>query len=103
MKFYYLTAEEHYDIPRPEGDSFDTYDEVEGKRHEETLKKIDEYKVFGRMTEKEVQLALIMKRVKERYITQDQALEMAKVLRLEVCQLREPKPCKTLAPQIKYF
>lgn len=45
---------------------------------------MEEYKVWGRMTEKEVQLALLMKRVKERYITQEQALEMARVLRLEV-------------------
>lgn len=45
---------------------------------------VDEYRALGRMSEKEVQLALLMKRVKEQYITQEQALEMAKVLHLEV-------------------
>ena len=45
---------------------------------------LDDYRALGRMSEKEVQLALLMKRVKEQYITQEQALEMAKVLHLEV-------------------
>ena len=54
------------------------------RRESAMQKQIDECKVFGRMTEKEVQLALLMKRVKERYITQEQALEMARVLRLDV-------------------
>ena len=82
-----------YDTPRPEGeDRFEGYDdgldanenEIQRAKENEIQKQIDEYKVFGRMTEKEVQLALLMKRVKERYITQEQALEMARVLRLEV-------------------
>ena len=86
-----FTAEELYDTPRDQEDTFDHYDDdLDDNRNrigQEDLnmkKQLEEYKVFGRMTEKEVQLALLMKRVKERYITQEQALEMAMVLRLEV-------------------
>ena len=86
-----FAAEEMYDTPRDQEDRFDHYDDNldnNGNRiGQEDLnmkKQLEEYKVFGRMTEKEVQLALLMKRVKERYITQEQALEMARVLRLEV-------------------
>jgi hypothetical protein len=83
-------AEELYDTPR---DHFENYDDdlddngnkiQNAPMQSEMERQIEEYKVFGRMTEKEVQLALLMKRVKERYITQEQALEMARVLRLEV-------------------
>ena len=83
-----FTAE--YDVPRDQEDRFEHYDdELDDNSNRITQednmqKQLEEYKVFGRMTEKEVQLALLMKRVKERYITQEQALEMARVLRLEV-------------------
>ena len=84
--------EEEHDTPRPEcEDRFAGYDglnyndnRIQKAKENEIQKQIDEYKVFGRMTEKEVQLALLMKRVKERYITQEQALEMVRVLRLVV-------------------
>ena len=94
--YIFSIAEDIYDKPRSESDDHfegfgdDELDDNENRVNEDEEKvkqQIEEYKVFGRMTEKEVQLALLMKRVKERYITQEQALEMARVLRLEVLAL----------------
>ena len=90
--YIFSTAEDIYDKPRSEsddhfedfGDELDDNENRVNQDEEKVKQQIEEYKVFGRMTEKEVQLALLMKRVKERYITQEQALEMARVLRLEV-------------------
>lgn len=81
-----------YDVPRGEADDrfvgldeeSDDLDDNRNRMSSEMTQQIEQYKVFGRMTEKEVQLALLMKRVKEKYVTQEQALEMAKVLGLEV-------------------
>ncbi|XP_046844909.1 uncharacterized protein LOC124438753 isoform X2 [Xenia sp. Carnegie-2017] len=79
-----------YDTPRFEdrfvGDNgyFDNNQNKVGRMRPSVMQRnLDDYKALGRMSEKEVQLALLMKRVKEQYITQEQALEMAKVLHLE--------------------